>query len=62
MKMIRNHDHNFLKLLIFKQILFSPQVKRSVIISNKRVIYEFLNDLRLGSWEIRKFQENLKTS
>ena len=43
------------------QFLFSPQVKRSAIISNKHGIYEFphkwLNDLRL---RIREYQENLK--
>ena len=42
-------------------IFFSPQVKRSVIISNKQGIYqlhqELPNDLRL-----RKHQKNLKTS
>ena len=30
-----NHGHNILRLLILYQIFFSPQVKRSVIISNK---------------------------
>ena len=29
------------------QIFLSPQVKRIVIISNKRGIYKFSNDLRL---------------
>ena len=31
--------------LIFGQIFFSPQVKRSVIISNKHGTYELPNDL-----------------
>ena len=46
---------------MFYQILLSPQVKRSAIISNKHGMYklpdELPNDLRL-----RKDQENLKTS
>ena len=32
---------------MFYQILFSPQVKRSAIISNKHGIYELPNDVRL---------------
>ena len=44
------------------QFLFSPQVKRSAIISNKHGIYEFphkwLNDLRL---RIREYQEKSQT-
>ena len=52
----------FWDLLIFYQILFSPQVKRSVIISNKHGIYELLlelpNDLRLNKLEnIRKISK-----
>ena len=54
---------------MFYQIFLSPKVKRSAIISNKHGIYELPhelpNDLRLtnlGSQEIRKVQENLKTS
>ena len=38
-----------------EQIFFSPQVKRSVIISNKCGIYEVPNELGvriLGNWEI----------
>ena len=46
---------------MFYQIFFSPQVKRSTIISNKHSIYglpnKLPNDLRL-----RKNQENLKIS
>ena len=42
----------FLDFLMLYQILFSQQVKRSVIISNKHGIYELPhelpNDLRLG--------------
>ena len=59
----------FWDLLMFDQILMfdlSPQVKWSLIISNKRDIYklprELLNGLRLAILEeIRKYQENLKT-
>ena len=52
----------FWDLLIFYQILFSPQVKRSVIVSNKHGIYELLlelpNDLRLNKLEnIRKISK-----
>ena len=45
---------------MFYQILFSPQAKRSAVISNKHGIFELpqelLNDLRLG------ILENLKMS
>ena len=59
----------FWDLLMFDQILMfdlSPQVKWSLIISNKHDIYklprELLNGLRLAILEeIRKYQENLKT-
>ena len=37
----------FWDILIDEQIFFSPQMKRSVIISNKHGIYELPNDLRL---------------
>ena len=51
---------------MFCQIFLSPQVKRSAIISNKHGIYELPhelpNDVSLGSQEIRKGQESLKTS
>ena len=51
--------------LIIGQILLSPQVKRSVIISEKLDIYkisdELLIDLRhKRSLEIKKYQENVK--
>ena len=39
---------------MFYQIFVSPKVKRKVIISNKHVMYELPNDLRLR-------KENLKT-
>ena len=49
---------------MFYQIFLSSQVKRNMIISNKHgtcdLPHELLNDLRLK--EIRKYQENLKTS
>ena len=48
------------------QIFLSPQVKRSAIISNKHGMYELPHDLPhdlgLGSQEIRKALENLKSS
>ena len=51
-------DIIFSVFLILYQIFFSPQVKRSVIISNKHGTYELPhdlpNDLRLkilGNWE-----------
>ena len=51
---------------MFDKIFVSAQVKRIVIISNKHGIYELPhelpNDLRLRTLEIRKYQENLKTS
>ena len=34
----------FWDFLILYQIFFSPQVKRSVIVSNKHGIYEFPNE------------------
>ena len=53
--------------LMFYQIFFSPQVKRSAIISNKQGVnelsHELPNDLRLRileSYEIRKNQESLQ--
>ena len=46
-----NHFHNNLRLLLLHQIFFSPQVKRSAIISNKHGIrelpHELPNNLRL---------------
>ena len=35
----------FWDFLIFEQIIFSPQVKWSVIVSNKHGMYELLNQL-----------------
>ena len=50
---------------MFYQIFFSQHVKGCAIISNKHGIYELphklLNDLRVISSEIRKYQENLET-
>ena len=44
-----NHGHNIFRLLpnfpVFYQIFLSPQVKRSVIISNKYSIYLLLHEL-----------------
>ena len=52
-------------VLVFAQISLSPQVKRSVIISNKIGLYKLphkmTNDLNLVSKKIKKFQENLKS-
>ena len=42
---------------MFDQIFLAIQVKRSVIISNKHDIYDVL-----GSEEIGKYQEYIKTS
>ena len=39
-------DIIFWDFLILYQILFSPQVKRNVIISNKHGIYELPNELQ----------------
>ena len=55
----------FWDFLIFWQFFFSAQVKRSVVISNKRVIYEIPDKLQselrlriLGKFEIsRKYQK-----
>ena len=48
---------------MIKQIFLSPQVKRSVIISNKYGIYELLhelpNDLIIGKQEISGKSQNL---
>ena len=52
----------FWDFLMFYQIFYSPQVKRMMIISNKHGIYELPNDLRRRILEIRKYQEDLKTS
>ena len=51
---------------MFDQIFLLPQMKRSVIVSNKHGIYELPhelpNDLRLRIFEIRENEENVKTS
>ena len=49
-----------------EKTFLSPQVKQSVIISNKVVCMSYLTSCRmtkdLGCWEIKKYQEVLKTS
>ena len=45
-----SHGHNILRIVItfyfcYYKIFFSPQVQRSVIISNKHVIYELPDEL-----------------
>ena len=54
----------FWDFFIFYQIFLSPRVKRSAIISNKHGIHELPHELpnNLKLKEIRKYQENLKTS
>ena len=56
----------FWDFLIVEQIFLAPQVKGSMINSNKHGIYDFPYELRNSLWlrilELRKFQENLKTS
>ena len=47
--MYYNDEHNILRIFDVLLILFfSPQVKRSKIISYKHGIYELPNDLRLS--------------
>ena len=41
-----NHGHNIFRLFYILPNFLSPQVKRTVIISNKDGIYELPNDLR----------------
>ena len=59
-------DIIFEDFLTLYQNLFSPQGKRSVIISYKHGVYELPhelpNDLKLMTLENRKDQENLETS
>ena len=43
------------------EIFFSPQVKQSVVVSNKHGIYELPHETR-NNVRLRKDQENLKTS
>ena len=54
---IYSYGHNILRLLMFYKIFFSPQVKRSAIISNKHEIYELPhelpNDLRVPSLTLK---------
>ena len=56
----------FWHLLVVGKIFLSPQVKRSLIITNKLVYTSCLTNFGttqdLGSEEVRKYQENLKTS
>ena len=40
-----NHGHNILDFSLFYQIFLSPQVKPTVIISNKNGIYELSHEL-----------------
>ena len=57
---------NFFNFLMIEQIFLSSHVKRNVIISNKLVYKSCLRKcqttLDLGSQQIWKYQENLKTS
>ena len=49
-----------------EQIFLAPQVKGSMINTSKHGIYDLPHELRNSLWlrilELRKFQENLKTS
>ena len=50
--------------LVLYQILFSPQVKRNMILSNKHGIYKLPNDLRLrilGNWKRSGKSQNITT-
>ena len=53
-----------LEFLMLDEFFLSPQKKRIVIISNKHSIYNLPQELpkNLRSQEIRKYQEDLKTS
>ena len=51
----------FSGILIDEQIFFSPQVKRSVVISNKHGIYELPFELP-HDLRFRKYQENPEIS
>ena len=53
-------DIIFCDFLVLYQFLFSPQVKRSVIISNKHGIYELPHELLkdLRNWERSGKSEN----
>ena len=50
----------FLDFLMIEQLFVSPQLRRSVIISNTG-IYELPHELP-NALRLRKYQENLKTS
>ena len=47
-KFALNHVHNNLRLLIIEQIFLLPQVKQSIIISNKLVYKSCLTSCRLA--------------
>ena len=49
---------------MFGKVFVSPQLKQILIISNKYGIYKLPQELPndLGPYEIRKYQEDLKTS
>ena len=56
-KLTENPGFNILRLLVNYQNFFPPQVKRSMIISNKHDMYELPNGLRLkilGNWGISR--------
>ena len=55
-------DKIFGEVLILYQIFFSPQVKQSVIISNKHGTYELPHELPKELRLTKLNQENLKTS
>ena len=55
-------DKIFGEVLILYQIFFSPQVKQSVIISNKHGTYELPHELPKEFRLTKLNQENLKTS
>ena len=54
----------FCNFLMFYQIVFSPKKKKNIIAINEHSIYKLPHKLPniLRSQEIRKYQENLKTS
>ena len=66
MNLADNHVHNILRLLDGWGNFLSPQVKQSVIISNKLAYTSCLmicwTTSDLASKEIRKCQENIETS
>ena len=55
-----NHVHNTLRLWV-QQIFFSPQVKRSVIISNK-LVYTSCLTCRWTNWDLKKLGNIRKIS